>query len=250
MKPTQGILQFFVLQVVFMSRRIPSPSLYRSLMTSIVMIMFAITKALMSKQISHTKKISKLKQVKQLVWIICLAGTIFTANIFNLNNFIWSCVCYGKEYNRSSPSAQKLQLIRTITYATLMIIMCIFIWKNCFKQHLQTKVRFISLSINHIINCMVVCLTLIFSIFGQDTGNIGSAGPLITMILPNLSLVLVFTKAAFSVAKLNDIWSLEKMTSKELCCIPNLLFTIVFLLHFLLVLGAVFWSFVGDPYYG
>ena len=159
MKPTQGILQFFVIQVVFMARRIPSPSLYRSLMTSIIMIMFAITKALMSQQISHTKKISKLKQFKQLLWIICLAGTIFTANIFNLNNFIWSCVCYGKEYNRSSPSAQKLQLIRTITYATLMIIMCIFIWKNCFKQHLQTKVRFISLSISHIINCMVVCLT-------------------------------------------------------------------------------------------
>ena len=202
----------------------------------------------MSQQISHTKKISKLKQVKQLVWIICLAGTIFTANIFNLNNFIWRCVCHGKEYNRSSPSAQKSQLIQVIAYATLMIIMCIFIWKNCFKQHLQTKVRFIILSINHIINCIVICLILIVSIFGEDTGNIGSAGPLITMILPNLSLVLVFAKAAFSVAKLNDIWSLEKMTSKELCCIPNLLFTIVILSFFLLVLGTVLQS-VSDPYY-
>ena len=202
----------------------------------------------MSQQISHTRKTSKLKQIKQLLWIICLAGTVFTANTYALINFVWRCVCYGKEYNRSSPSAQKSQLIQVIAYATLMIIMCIFIWKNCFKQHLQTKVRFIILSINHIINCIVICLILIVSIFGEDTGNIGSAGPLITMILPNLSLVLVFAKAAFSVAKLNDIWSLEKMTSKELCCIPNLLFTIVILSFFLLVLGTVLQS-VSDPYY-
>ena len=248
MKPTQGILQFFVIQVVFMARRIPSPSLYRSLMTSIIMIMFAITKALMSQQISHTKKISKLKQVKQLVWIICLAGTIFTANIFNLNNFIWRCVCHGKEYNRSSPSAQKSQLIQVISYATLMISMSIFIWKNCFKKDSQTKVRFISLSIYHIINCIIDCMVLIISIFGQDTGNIGTAGISIVMIMLNSSLVLVFAKAAFSVSKLNDIWSLEKMTSRELCCIPNLLFTIVILSFFLLVLGTVLQS-VSDPYY-
>ena len=62
-------------------------------------------------------------------------------------------------------------------------------------------------------------------------------------------IVIVFAKAAFSVSKLNDIWSLEKMTSKELCCIPNLLFSIVFLSFIPFTFFIVVNSFVGDPVY-
>ena len=59
--------------------------------------------------------------------------------------------------------------------------------------------------------------------------NIGVAMLMASFTMLNLPPFLVFAKAAFSVPKLNDIWSLEKMTSKELCWVPNLLFTIVFL---------------------
>ena len=249
MKPTQAVLQMFVLQVVFFGRRIPSPAIYRSLATSITMIMFALTKALMSQQISHTKKTSKLKLAKQLVWIISLAGTIFTANTIQLNMLVWGFLCYGKEYNRMPLSMQKFNLLGSIISLTLVVFMCSFMYKNCFKQHSQTKVRFIVLSINHIINCIYNLIALIGFVFGQDTGNIGVAGPVIFVFILNSSLVLVFAKAAFSASKLNDVWSLEKMTSKELCCIPNLLFSIVFLTFCLFFLGFVLQSFVGDPYY-
>ena len=249
MKPTQVVLQFFIIIVVFMARRIPSQAIYRSLATSITMIMFAITKALMSQQISHTKKTSKLKLAKQLVWIISLAGTIFTANTINLSMLVWGILCYGKEYNRIPLSMHKIHLLGSIISLTLIVFMCSFMYKNCFKQHSQTKVRFIVLSINHIINCIYDLLALIFTVFGQDIGNIGVAGPNISFIILNSSLVLVFAKAAFSASKLNDVWSLEKMTSKELCCIPNLLFSIVFLTFFLFILGCVLQSFLGDPYY-
>ena len=248
MKPNQVILQSFVAGLVFLGRRIAPPSLIRSVVTSITIIMFAITKALMSQQISHTKKTSKLKQIKQLVWIICLAGTIFAVNILQLNVIVWGFICYGKEYNRSPPSTHKFSLLLSITGLTLFFFICIFMYKNCFKQHFQTKVRCIILSINHIINCISHLIHLNVFIFGQDTGNVGMAGFHIIMIILNLSLVFVFAKASFSVSKLNDIWSLEKMASKELCLIPNLLFTIVFLSFFLFVLGFVLQSF-GDPYY-
>ena len=216
--------------VVFEGRRNPSPAIYISIVTSTTMIMFAITKALISQQISHTQTISKLKQVKHFVWIICLAGSIFITNIVQFFEvFISGLLSYGKEYNRSSPSAQKQQLINAIIYSALVIVMFIFIWKNCFKQHLQTKVRFIIISITHTLFCFVYLFTLTDVVIGGDTGNDDVAIFVITFFMLNLCLVIVSAKAAFSVSKLNDIWSLEKMTSKELCCIPNLLFVIVVL---------------------
>ena len=224
MKFTQVVLQFFVIQVVFMARIIPSPAIYRSLATSITMIMFAITKALMSQQTSHTKTISTLKQVKQLLWIICLAGTIFTVNIVRLNVLVYGFVSYGKEYSHTPPSIQSL--IGPIIDLSLYVFMCILMYKNCFKQHLQTKVRFIILTIHHIYICWSYSFMLILSFL---TENSSAVIFVICMLIYNLPLPVVFAKAAFSVSKLNDIWSLEKMTSKELCCIPNLLFVIVVL---------------------
>ena len=240
--------------VVFEGRRNPSPAIYISIVTSTTMIMFAITKALISQQISHTQTISKLKQVKHFVWIICLAGSIFITNIVQFFEvFISGLLSYGKEYNRSSPSAQKQQLINAIIYSALVIVMFIFIWKNCFKQHLQTKVRFVILSVYHINSCINLFMTLIVNVFGEDTGYIGVAANFMMFIILNLSLVLIFAKAALSVSKLNDIWSLEKMTSKESCLIPNLLFIIVFLPFFIFVLGSVgksvLYSLGGDRYY-
>ena len=244
MKPIQVVLQTFVSGFVFMGRRIPSPAIYRSIGTSTLMIMFALTKALMSQQISHTKKKSKLKQVKQLVWIVCLAGTIFTSKIFILNILLFAFLSYGKDYNRLPPSKQSL--ITPIIGLSLFVFTYIFVYKNCFKQHLQTKVRFITLSIYHFLMCMAI----LNEIVGHLEDNIGSSG-VATILLPffmlSLSLVFVYMKGAFSVPKLNDIWSLEKMTSKELCFIPNLLFTIVFLPCFSTCLFFVLYSFGVFP---
>ena len=248
MKSTQVVLQFFIMIVVFTARRIPSPAMTRSLVTSTIMIMFAITKALMSQQTSHTKKTSRLKQFKQLVWIICLAGTIFTSNSIILNQFVWGWLSYGKEYNRASPSLQKLTLIVLIASSTLISIVGIFFWKNWFNQHLQTRIKFIMLSILHAINCMTFVYNISI-VFAEDIGSEGIVIPSIFVIILNSSLVIVFAKAAFSVSKLNDIWSLEKMTSKELCCIPNLLFSIVFLSFIPFIFLVVVYSFVGDPVY-
>ena len=248
MKPTQVVLQLFVLQVVFWGRRIPSPAIYRSLATSITMIMLAITKTLMSKQISHSKKISKLKQVKQLLWIVSLAATIFTANITNSSQLFLQFYAYGKDFNRESPSSQKGKILGFIGVSTILFIMCILLFKNCCKRHLQTRIRFIIISIYHILTCVFYSMGIIM-VFVEDTGNGGIVVPLTLLIILNSSLALVFTKAAFSVSKLNDIWSLEKMTSKELCCIPNLLFSIVILSFLIFVLELVRTSIVGDPYY-
>ena len=248
MKPNQVVLQLFVLQVVFWGRRIPSPAIYRSLATSITMIMLAITKTLMSKQISHSKKISKLKQVKQLLWIVCLAGNIFTANITNSSQLFLQFYAYGKDFNRESPSSQKGKILGFIGVSTILFIMCILLFKNCCKRHLQTRIRFIIISIYHILTCVFYSMGIIM-VFVEDTGNGGIVVPLTLLIILNSSLALVFTKAAFSVSKLNDIWSLEKMTSKELCCIPNLLFSIVILSFLIFVLELVRTSIVGDPYY-
>ena len=227
MKSNQVILQWFAIIVVFAARRIPSPAIYRSLATSMIMIMFAITKALMSKQISHTKKPSRLNQFKQLLWIICLAGTIFTAITINLSFLVWGIVCYRKDFNRLPLSMHKYPLFGAIITLTYLVITHILMLKNCFKQHLQTKVRFIIISITHTLLCFVYLFSL--SVIGGDTGNDDVAIFVITFFMLNLCLVIVSAKAAFSVSKLNDIWSLEKMTSKELCCIPNLLFVIVVL---------------------
>ena len=248
MKPPQVILQLFVNQVVFWGRRIPSPAIYRSLATSITMIMLAITKTLMSKQISHSKKISKLKQVKQLLWIVSLAATIFTANITNSSQLFLQFYAYGKDFNRESPSSQKGKILGFIGVSTILFIMCILLFKNCCKRHLQTRIRFIIISIYHILTCVFYSMGIIM-VFVEDTGNGGIVVPLTLLIMLNSSLALVFTKAAFSVSKLNDIWSLEKMTSKELCCIPNLLFSIVILSFLIFVLELVRTSIVGDPYY-
>ena len=229
MKSNQVILQWFAIIVVFAARRIPSPAIYRSLATSMIMIMFAITKALMSKQISHTKKPSRLNQFKQLVWIICLAGTIFTAITINLSFLVWGIVCYRKDFNRLPLSMHKYPLFGSIITLTYLVITHILMLKKCFKQHLQTKVRFIIISITHTLFCFVYLFTLTDVVIGGDTGNDDVAIFVITFFMLNLCLVIVSAKAAFSVSKLNDIWSLEKMTSKELCGIPNLLFAIVFL---------------------
>ena len=67
--------------------------------------------------------------------------------------------------------------------------------------------------------------------------------------LMNLLLVLVFLKAAFTVEKLNDILSLDKMTSKELCPIPNLLFTTVIMISMGFALFWVSYSFHVFPTY-
>ena len=143
---------------------------------------------------------------------------------------------------RVPPHVQKYYLSVTIIYATLVVFMCIFMFKNCFKQHLQTKVRFIILCIYHIIYCLFHSLALIGYVSGEDTASINFILPEVQHIILHVSLVLVFAKAAVSATKLNDIWSLEKMTSNELCRIPNLLFTIVFLSFFYSHLNTLLYS--------
>ena len=70
---------------------------YRSLVTSKEPILLAITKTLMSQQVSHTKKKSKLKQIKQSVWIVLLSGIIFITNIVTLSIFFTSVINYLRE---------------------------------------------------------------------------------------------------------------------------------------------------------
>ena len=210
--------------------------------------MFAVTKALMSQQISHDKKKSKLKQIKQLAWIVCLNVIIFTTNSVQWTSFIYTFITYGKEYNRESPSDQKMFLIINIIQMTLTIAMCIFMFKNFFKPHLQTKVRFLILSIYHLINCLRCTLVILESVYHSNSG-IGLTMLYVPYVILNSSLVLVFAKAVFSAPKLNDIWSLEKMTSKDLCFIPNLLFTIVILSSMSFVLYNVLYSLHVFPTY-
>ena len=224
----QLALQYFIILVVFYGRRLASPSMFRSLVTSNITILLAITKTLMSQQVSHTKKKSKLKQIKQTVWIVSLSGIIFITNIVVLNNIFAAMINYGKDYYNAPPLMQKDYLVGSIIYVTSIVFMCIFMFKNCFKQHLQTKVRFIILSIYHISNFVGGFITLIDGFYAENYNNIALLHIVQHLILHS-SLVLVFTKAAVSATKLNDIWNLEKMTSNELCRIPNLLFTIVFL---------------------
>ena len=181
----------------------------------------------MPKQTSHTKKNSKLKQIKQTLWILSLSGIIFITNIVILCSFFAAVINYGKDYYNVPPQMQKHYLIGAIIYVTLVVFMCIFMYKNCFKQHLQTKVRFIILSTYHITICVVNSILLISAFYAEDYAIIGFILPTVQHLILHSSLVLVFAKAAVSVTKLNDIWSL--MTSKELCWNPNLLFTIVFL---------------------
>ena len=187
MKPNQVVLQLFVLQVVFWGRRIPSPAIYRSLATSITMIMLAITKTLMSKQISHSKKISKLKQVKQLLWIVSLAATIFTANITNSSQLFLQFYAYGKDFNRESPSSQKGKILGFIGVSTILFIMCILLFKNCCKRHLQTRIRFIIISIYHILTCVFYSMGIIM-VFVEDTGNGGINSFDYAQFIPCLSL--------------------------------------------------------------
>ena len=200
----------------------------------------------MSQQISHGKKESKLKQITQLLWIVCLNIIIFTTNSVQWTSFIYTFITYGKEYNRESPSDQKMFLIINIIQITLTVAMCIFMFKNFFKPHLQTKVRFLILSIYHLINCLRCTLVILESVYHSNSG-FGLTMLYVPFVILNSSLVLVFSKAAFSVPKLNDIWSLEKMTSKELCFIPNLLFTIVFLTILSVGLFFVLYSFGVFP---
>ena len=240
----QLALQYFIIIVVFSGRIIPSSSIYRSLVTSTITILLAISKALMSHQVNHTKKTSKLKQIKQTVWIISLSGIIFITNIVVLTNLFAAVIKYGKDYYHMPPLMQKDYLIESIIHVTLIMFMCIFMYKNCFKQHLQTKVRFIILSIYHIFNCMAFSMALINSFCSEDFNNsIGFILPIVQHLILHSSLVLVFAKAAVSATKLNDIWSLEKMTSSELCRIPNFLFTIVFLSFFYSSLNTLLYSF-------
>ena len=92
---------------------------------------------------------------------------------------------------RVPPHVQKYYLSVTIIYATLVVFMCIFMFKNCFKQHLQTKVRFIILCIYHIIYCLFHSLALIDYISGDDTASINFILPEVQHVILHLSLVLV-----------------------------------------------------------
>ena len=121
-------------------------------------------------------------------------------------------------------------------------------FKNFFKPHLQTKVRFLILSIYHLINCLRCTLVILESVYHSNSG-FGLTMLYVPFVILNSSLVLVFSKAAFSVPKLNDIWSLEKMTSKDLCGIPNLLFTIAILSSMSFVLYNVLYSLHVFPTY-
>ena len=210
--------------------------------------MFAVTKALMSQQISHGKKKSKLKQIMQLVWIVCLTVIIFTTNTVQWTSFIYTFITYGKEYNRESPSDQKMFLIINIIQITLTIALCILMFKNFFKSHLQTKVRFFILSIYHLINSLRCALVILESVYHSNSG-IGLTMLYVPYVILNSSLVLVFAHAAFSVKKLNDIWSLEKVTSKNLCLIPNMLFAIVILSSTCFILYNVLYSLHVFPTY-
>ena len=136
--------------------------------------------------------------------------------------------------------------IVNIVQLTLTIFMLIFMFKNCFKQELQTKVRFLTLSNYHLINCLRCTLVIILWAFNK---NIGLTMLYIPFIILNLSLVVVFAHAAFSVKKLNDIWSLEKMSSKSLCFISNLLLAIVILSSMSFVLYNVLYSLHVFPTY-
>ena len=146
--------------LVFWGRRIPSPSIYRSLAISNIMIMLGITKALMSQQISNDKKKSKLKQIKQLVWIISLSHIIFQVNMTQWSLYIFMLISYGQDFNRISSSEDNSIFI----LVTLIICMYLFMYKNCFKQHLQTKVRFLTLSIYHLITCLANSFAIIANI--------------------------------------------------------------------------------------
>ena len=78
----------------------------------------AISKALMPKQVNHTKKTSKLKQIKQTVWIVSLSGNIFITNIVILNNFFAAVIKYGRGYFHTPPRKQTDFLIEAIINVT------------------------------------------------------------------------------------------------------------------------------------
>ena len=113
---------------------------------------------------------------------------------------------------RVPPHVQKYYLSVTIIYATLVVFMCIFMFKNCFKQHLQTKVRFIILCIYHIIYCLFHSLALIDYISGDDTASINFILPEVQHVILHLSLVLVNSAEPVEGSKIaNNYWnSMEK----------------------------------------
>ena len=118
-----------------------------------------------------------MKQVKQLLWIVCLAGNMFTANISNSSQLFLAFYSYGKDFNRESPSSQRGKLLGFIGVSTILFIMCILMYKNCCRQHLQTKIRFIIIIIYHIFTCIFYSMGIIM-VFVDDTGNDGIIVPL------------------------------------------------------------------------
>ena len=200
-------LQGFIIAALFMGIRNPTFAQFVSQFTSITMVYLSLSKALMPPGVLSNKDMSMFSKIKNILWtgiITSTAGTIFNGIIFNIAFFLRMCPAL--------PALnQKVGLLLTITGLVFFLLVIIFVYKSK-----NVKLNFVVLSV--------------FSLWGLLTGpfvfyvlflpywsHIGNGGVVMSNMLfyTDLSKTILFAHAAFTVTKLRDILSFDKLTSKS-----------------------------------
>ena len=220
----QCTFQGFVIAALFLGKKNPTYIQYVSMVTSLVMVVLTLSKTLMPQKFSKNKSLAE--KVKNIVWALCISNILMFVVIFNL---IFGAAMAVNQIHLLSPAQLKLVLI--IKGVQLAIIFPTSMYVFCAKklQKINRKCLFIGILVFlNILESVIQWLTTFLNSTNFGSGGIMGYSVFLTF---NLFVAFVFAKAAFIVRRVRDIWSLDLMTKKQLCPIPNMLLSTVVLLH-------------------
>ena len=197
--------------------------------TSFLMVVLTLSKTLMPQKFS--RKTSLAEKVKNIVWALCISNILGLVVLFNL---ILTATVYTQDTPLVSPSQLKLFFI--ISGISIAILILTYLSMNIFcgkyLQNINRKCLNISIFIFlYQVHFWIIFFTIVLST--AVNSSFGSGFPIMIsgFFISNFFVIFVFTKAAFIVSRVRDIWSLDVMTKKQLCPIPNMLLSSVVLLN-------------------
>ena len=206
------------------------------------MVVLTLSKTLMPQKFS--KKTSLAEKVKNIVWSVGVTNILMMVVIFNLILLAATCI---QDIPLLSPSKQKFFLIISSIFIVILILTYLSMYVFCAKILQKVNRKCLNISIFAFLYIVLICIQwLAINLHSQPQGF---GGILMTSLfcIGNFFVAFVFAKAAFIVSRVRDIWSLDLMTKKQLCPIPNMLLSTMVLFHVSTL--AVMFLFGGSQYY-
>ena len=211
---------------LFLGKKNPTYIQWVSIFTSFFMVVVTLSKTLMPQKFS--RKQSLAEKAKNIVWAICISFMLMLVLILNLTFMAGSVI---NQIHFLSPAQQKMCFIIGGTQNAILILTYLSMYLFCAKRLKKINRKCLNISIFVLLNTLGGCISWSTVLLNASPHGSGGVVMYTMLLIFNFFIAFVFAKAAFIVRCVREIWSLDVMTKKQLCPIPNMLLSTAVLLN-------------------